>query len=208
MLIEFQSELNVNYCNLVSVAVQSPDIQAAFRAGLGANWHFLCDTDRKVIRQIGILDNTEGEYADVSRPFTFVLKPDLTIHSIYDGWYFVGRPTLDELRHDLRDIMRQMSYYSYAAWDTDTVKKIRIPQAHWRDGIYDDKNVIQRGTIDSFNIQSGNGTIRVDNSDEIIFFNFTAIPGEGYRTLRTGTAVKFEVVENPTGRTARNIQTM
>src|SRR3712207_8282086 len=32
--------------------------------------------------------------------------PILTIHRIYNGWFFVGRPTLEELRHDLREIMR------------------------------------------------------------------------------------------------------
>jgi cold shock CspA family protein len=39
-----------------------------------------------------------------------------------------------------------------------------------------------------------------------VFFNFTAIPGEGYRTLSPGTPVRFELVENETGPTARNIQ--
>ncbi len=45
-----------------------------------------------------------------------------------------------------------------------------------------------------------------DNSDEQVFFNFTAIPGQGYRALRAGTTVRFEVVENASGPTARNIQ--
>ncbi len=64
------------------------------------------DERREVIR-VGILDETEGEYAYVSQPFTFVLRPDLTIHKIYDGWFFVGRPTLEELRQDLREIMER-----------------------------------------------------------------------------------------------------
>jgi hypothetical protein len=38
-------------------------------------------------------------------PFTFSLLPDLTIHRIYDGWWYVGRPTLEELRQDLRQMM-------------------------------------------------------------------------------------------------------
>lgn len=46
---------------------------------------------------------------------------------------------------------------------------------------------------------------RDDTGDEV-FFNFTAIPGEGYRTVRAGMPVLFEVVENPTGLTARNSQ--
>jgi cold shock CspA family protein len=39
-----------------------------------------------------------------------------------------------------------------------------------------------------------------------IFFNFTAIPGEGYRTILPGTAVAFECIETTFGLTARNIQ--
>jgi hypothetical protein len=32
--------------------------------------------------------------------------PDLAIHNIYDGGWFVGRPTLEELRRDLRAMMQ------------------------------------------------------------------------------------------------------
>ncbi len=38
--------------------------------------------------------------------------------------------------------------------------------------------------------------ISTDTSDEDVFFSFTAIPGEGYRTLKPGTPVSFELVEN------------
>ncbi len=38
-----------------------------------------------VICSLALLDETEGEYAGVSRPFTFVLRPELSIHRIYDG---------------------------------------------------------------------------------------------------------------------------
>ena len=46
---------------------------------------------------------------------TFSLYPDLTIHRIYNGWWFVGRPTLEELRQDLRAIMQKCRPdYEYA----------------------------------------------------------------------------------------------
>ena len=35
-------------------------------------------------------------------PHTLVLKPGLVIHSIYNGYWFWGRPSLDELWRDLR----------------------------------------------------------------------------------------------------------
>ncbi len=37
-------------------------------------------------------------------PFTFALLGDLTIHKIFNGWYFVGRPTPEELRQTIREL--------------------------------------------------------------------------------------------------------
>jgi cold shock CspA family protein len=48
--------------------------------------------------------------------------------------------------------------------------------------------------------------IASDVSDENVFFHFTAIPGEGYRTLRPDTPVRFEVVKSRAGLTAHNVQ--
>ena len=62
-LVEFQHELAVNYARLVAVSADPPLVQAAFRAGLGAQWTFLSYEQRTVIKQINILDETEGEYA-------------------------------------------------------------------------------------------------------------------------------------------------
>jgi len=41
----------------------------------------------------------------VAVPYTFSLLPDLAIHRIYNGWWFVGRPTNEEVRQDLRAMM-------------------------------------------------------------------------------------------------------
>jgi peroxiredoxin len=104
-------ELAVNYGKLVSVSVDPPLVQAAFRAGLGAKWVFLCDEKLELIERINILDTTEGEYAYRPQPYTFILHPDLTIYKIYDGWFFVGRPTVEELRQDLRAVMQLRADY-------------------------------------------------------------------------------------------------
>ncbi len=208
-LVEFQSELAVNYCKLVTVSVDPPIVQAAFRTGLGANWPFLSDERREVIRRLNILDETEGEYAYRAQPYTFVLRPGLTIHKIYNGWFFVGRPTLAELRRDLRAIMETRSDYRYEAYDTPTVKSIRIPQQEWADGAPPPGTnglPAAQGVVRWFDVEAGVGTIASDVSDDDVFFHFTAIPGEGYRTLRPGTPVRFEVVKSKAGLTARNVQ--
>jgi hypothetical protein len=67
----------------------------------------------------------EGEYAYRAQPYTFVLRSDLRIFKIYNGWYFVGRPTNEELRHDLRTIME--SRPDYLCWLLgSSVRKIGI----------------------------------------------------------------------------------
>ena len=208
-LVRFQSELAVNYCKLVSVSADSPVVGAAFRSGLGAEWPFLSDERREIIEELGILDETEGEYAGVSRPFTFVLRSDLTVHKIYDGWFFVGRPTIEELRKDLREIMETRKDYRYEAYNTPEAKSIRIPQQEWVDGappLGANGLEVARGVVSTFDVGAGFGMISTDASDEDVFFSFTAIPGEGYRTLRPGTPVSFELVENDPGPTARNIR--
>ncbi len=86
-----------------------PAVTAAFRAGLGATFAFLCDPDRRAITELDIVEQTAPgfEHGLVAVPYTFSLFPDLTIHRIYNGWWFVGRPTLEELRQDMRAIMER-----------------------------------------------------------------------------------------------------
>ncbi|HEX6108088.1 MAG TPA: cold shock domain-containing protein [Ktedonobacteraceae bacterium] len=208
-LVEFQHELAVNYGKLVAVSVDPPLVQAAFRAGLRAQWTFLSDEQRTIVKQINILDETEGEYAYRAQPYTFVLRPDLGIHAIYNGWYFVGRPTNEELRHDLRAIMETRSDYRYEAYTTSEVRQIRIPQQEWAGGaplLGANELPVTRGVIRWFDHNAGIGMIAREESREDVFFHFTALPGQGYRTIKPGVQVKFEVVENSTGPTARNIQ--
>ena len=209
-LVHFQSELTVNFGKLVTVSTDAPLVGAAFRAGLGAQWPFLSDERREVIKRIGILDETEGEYAYVARPYTFVLRSDLTIHKVYDGWFFVGRPTLEELRHDLRDIMRSRSDYHYEAHNTPEAKKIASPSRSGQTAHRHSGRTACRWRkawcAPSTSMLASERSKATPRRATAFFFNFTAIPGEGYRTLRPGTPVSFELVENETGPTARNVQ--
>ena len=161
-LVEFQHELRVNYGKLVAVSVDPPLVQAAFRAGLGAQWSFLSDEERTVIKQINILDETEGEYAYRAQPYTFVLRPDLGIHAIYNGWYFVGRPTNEELRHDLRAITETRSDYRYEAYTAPEVRQIRIPQQEWANGappLGANGLPVAQGVVRWFDLNAGIGMI-------------------------------------------------
>ena len=107
-LTELQDDLQVNYCKLAVVSTDPPEVSAAFRTGLGATFTFLSDHERQAITQLDMAEVTPADfkYGLLALPFTFSLAPDLTIHAIYDGWWFVGRPTLEELRQDMRALLQ------------------------------------------------------------------------------------------------------
>ena len=83
-------------------------MNAAFRAGLGARWTFLSDPERTVQAQLGLRETTDTRHHPYV-PRVFTLSPDgLRIHAVYDGYWYSGRATLEELRQDLRAIQRTL----------------------------------------------------------------------------------------------------
>ena len=102
-LVRFQEEAEVAYTRLVSVSIDLPVELSAFRAGLGARWTFLSDHERRYLDVLGLRETTDTVYRPYV-PTAFTLYPDLTIHAVYNGYWFWGRPTTEELRRDLRAI--------------------------------------------------------------------------------------------------------
>ena len=41
-------------------------------------------------------------------PYMLVLKPGLVIYSVYNGYWFWGRPSFEDLRRDLREVTREV----------------------------------------------------------------------------------------------------
>ncbi len=87
------------------VSVDPPRVQAAFKAGLGAPFRFLSDETLQLTDALGIRETTDKFHGPLPVPFTFALLPDLTIQRIFNGWYFVGRPTPEELRQTVRELV-------------------------------------------------------------------------------------------------------
>ena len=108
-----QPELIVNYCKLVVVSVDDPKLSLGVRDSLGATFPFLCDSEKKVITDLDIVDTTDPHHGPVAIPYTFVLDRDHTIYKIYNGWWYVGRPTVEELRMDLRALLSQRPDWWY-----------------------------------------------------------------------------------------------
>ena len=104
-LVALQDEAEVAYTRFISVSIDRPEVSAAFRAGLGARWTFLSDPERAYQADLGLLETTDT----VHRPYlpaVFALFPDLTVCTAYNGYWFWGRPTAEELRQDFRQITR------------------------------------------------------------------------------------------------------
>jgi peroxiredoxin len=106
-LVRLQDELEVAYARLVVVSVDPPEVQAAFRAGLGARFSFLSDADRLWLDRLELRESTDTVHHPY-QPAAFTLFPDLRVHSAYNGYWYLGRATLEELRQDLRAIAREL----------------------------------------------------------------------------------------------------
>jgi len=102
-LVELQDEFEVAYTRMVVVSVDPPEVQAAFRAGLGARFLFLSDADRRWLDRLGLRETTDTVHHPY-RPAAFTLYPDLRVHRTYNGYWYWGRPTHEELRRDMREI--------------------------------------------------------------------------------------------------------
>lgn len=62
-----------------------------------------------------------------------------------------------------------------------------------------------RGTVKWFNDAKGFGFIEPEGGGEDVFAHFSAIQMEGFRTLKQGMTVSFELVDGPKGKLAQNI---
>ncbi len=64
------------------------------------------------------------------------------------------------------------------------------------------------GTVKWFNEAKGFGFISPDGGGEDLFAHFSAIQGQGFKTLRESQKVSFDVTTGPKGKQAANIRTL
>ena len=62
------------------------------------------------------------------------------------------------------------------------------------------------GTVKWFNDAKGFGFITPDDGSEDLFAHFSSITGDGYKSLKEGQRVTFEVTDGPKGKQASNIE--
>lgn len=64
---------------------------------------------------------------------------------------------------------------------------------------------MSKGTVKWFSDQKGFGFITSEEDQSDVFVHFSAISGNGFKTLHEGDQVEFEVVAGPKGKQAANV---
>jgi hypothetical protein len=104
---------------------------------LAAEWPFLADSGRIVQRDLEIAEYTDPAH-DQMLPHTIVCEPGLIVYRMYDGYWFFGRPAVEELRHDLRAVLMKHHWdwdlsdpEVRAAWQRGERERLYPPELGW-----------------------------------------------------------------------------
>jgi peroxiredoxin len=114
-LAAFYPKIAVAYTQLVTISTDDHHELQEFRASVGAQWTFLADPGRIIQKDLDIQEYTDPQH-DPMIPHTLVLKPGLVVHSIYNGYWFWGRPSIGDLWRDLRAVSSEIR----PDWDLST----------------------------------------------------------------------------------------
>ncbi len=114
-LAAFYPKIAVAYTQIVTITTDDHHTVQEFRASVGASWPFLSDPGRTVQKDLDIQEYTDPEHNPMI-PHTIVLSPGLIVHSIYNGYWFWGRPSVTDLWRDLRAV----SSVARPDWDLST----------------------------------------------------------------------------------------
>ncbi len=106
-LVDAYPEFRVAFTRIAVVSVDNQLDINEFRDQLGAEFAFLSDPDRTVQQDLDIQEYTDPVH-DGMIPHTLVLEPGLRIYSLYNGYWYWGRPSLHELHVDLRAVMQKL----------------------------------------------------------------------------------------------------
>ncbi len=124
-LVELHREMEVGYSRLVTITTDNLIETNDNRTGVDAHWTFLSDAGRTIQKDLDIAEYTDPTHNPMI-PHTIVLEPGLVVYKIYVGYWFFGRPTIEELRQDLRAVLKKCR----PDWDISTPEQ----RAAWQRG--------------------------------------------------------------------------
>ena len=107
-------KIAVAYTQIATIATDDHHTLQEFRASVGA-LALPFGPRAEVQKDLDIQEYTDPEHNPMI-PHTLVLKPGLVIYSIYNGYWFWGRPSVIDLWHDLRAVTSEIR----PDWDLST----------------------------------------------------------------------------------------
>ena len=110
-----QSKIAVAYTQIVTISTDATTSSRNSARSVGAQWTFLSDPGRTIQQELDIQEYTDPDHNPMI-PHTLVLNPGLVVHSIYNGYWFWGRPSVDDLWRDPRAATSQIR----PDWDLGT----------------------------------------------------------------------------------------
>ena len=63
-----------------------------------------------------------------------------------------------------------------------------------------------KGTVKWFSDQKGYGFVTPEGGRKDVFVHFSALQGEGFKTLSEGDIVEFDIAQGPKGEQAANVR--
>jgi peroxiredoxin len=106
-LTAFHPQLVVGSCHLVVITSDDWHTTNNLRQQLGAHYPFLYDEEHVVRDDLDILEYTDPQHAPMV-PHTFLLAPALRILSLWNGYYYWGRPSTAALHERLRALTQEI----------------------------------------------------------------------------------------------------
>ena len=104
-LLRFHEWCSVAFTELVSVLPNSEHDLYRMKISTGARWTFLSDAALEVQQHFDINEYTDVHHDYATVPHTLVLSPGLVIEKVYVGYWFWGRPTVEQLWQDCGEVL-------------------------------------------------------------------------------------------------------
>lgn len=102
-LANFSTQCAVGYTQIVTITTDNLLKSNELRTAVGGHWTFLHDQKRTIQKDLDIAEYTDP-INNPMIPHVFILSAGLKIFKIYSGYWYWGRPTLNELHLDLRAV--------------------------------------------------------------------------------------------------------
>ncbi|HWF15559.1 MAG TPA: hypothetical protein VG244_05205 [Acidimicrobiales bacterium] len=106
-LVSLYSKFVVAYTQIVTISTDNILATREFRDSVGAGWTFLSDAGRRVQKDLDIQEYTDPVPRS-DDPLHARAEAGLVIHTVYNGYWFWGRPSGEDLRRDLREVTREI----------------------------------------------------------------------------------------------------